>query len=126
MMIDGTGIIMGIMKIAFLSFIVVPVVPALLTAWACSRVMVRISPRQVMISGVVVGMIAAIVWFGSATVWLVYAPGPGVVWVDGAPPFPCLVTAFISSVATFVLCYWWNSRQINPASQPPGDLSADR
>lgn len=90
--------------------LVIPVAPAMLTAWACVHIMSRITMKEAMLTGVATSAAAFFAWLFYSNsngfyAWLVF------------PPAACVAMAAISMIATFAMCYWLHNRKISPADE---------
>ena len=106
MLIDSSDLAKAFIVGYILFGLVIPVAPAMLTAWWCAQLMSRISKKEAMLTGVAASTAAFFTWLYYSTSngfydWLVF------------PPAACVVMAAISMVATFTLCYWRHSRKID-------------
>ncbi len=108
MLIDSSDLAKAFIVGYILFGLVIPVLPAMLTAWACVHIMSRISMKEAMLTGAATSTAACVAWLFYSTSngfydWLVF------------PPPACVAMAAISMVATFTLCYWWHNRKIGPS-----------
>lgn len=107
MIIDSSGWSKAFIVGYVLFGLVVPVAPAMLTAWWCAQLMPRISTKEAMLAGAATGTVAFLAWLFYSWprgyfVWLVF------------PTVACVAMAAISMVFTFTLCYWQHNRKISP------------
>lgn len=98
----------GAWVFAYILFgVVIPVAPAMASAWWCSQLMPRISTKEAMITGAATGAVAFFAW-------LFYSwPRGYFIWLD-FPTAACFAMAAISMIVTFILCYWQHNRKISP------------
>lgn len=107
MLIDSSDLARAFIVGYILFGLVMPIAPAMLTAWWCAKLMTRISTKEAMFTGAVTSTAAffACLFYSESKGyfdWLVF------------PPAACVAMAAISMAATFTLCYWRHTRKINP------------
>lgn len=108
MLIDSSDLAKAFIVGYILFGLVIPVAPAMLTAWWCAQLMSRISTKEAMLTGAAT---SAAAFFA----WLFYSRSNGFYGWLVFPPAACVAMAAISMVATFILCYWLHNRKIGPA-----------
>ena len=107
MLIDSSELAKAFFVGFFVFGVVIPVLPAMLTAWMYVQIMGRISMKEAMLIGVATSTAAFLAW-------LYYGVSNGFyAWLT-FPPLSCVAMAIISMVSTFALCYWWHKRRIGP------------
>lgn len=104
---DSSDLVKGAIVGFVLYGVILPVLPAMLTARCCPYIMSRISMTEAMVVGALTSTAVSLGWFYYSVSNGFYA------WVT-FPTFPCVAVAIISIVCTFVLCYWWHNRKISP------------
>lgn len=98
--------------------VVIPVAPAMASAWWCSQLMTGISTKEAMRTGAATGTVAFFAW-------LFYSwPRGYFVWL-AFPTAACFTMAAISMVVTFILCYWQHNRKISPPNNRPCSAVSD-